>query len=175
MAGIARVGDFLGMGGLLTAPASSSVTVNGRPVALMGCVYTPHIGCTPATPQHCVGITIDMDAGVSIEGQIPLTKGAKGICGHGVMSASDDVIIMGGGFGILGSLAGAALGQLDFGTSDLGGLASGFSDAASGFTGALDSVTSSISAAVGGGELGKIIAGVAVSTAKSIAIKQVQG
>lgn len=112
MAGVARQGDFLGMGGLLVGPVSSSVTVNGRPIALQGCAYTPHLGCSPKTPQHCFGVTFDAPAGVTVEGQVPLTKSAKGICGHGVTTASDDVIIIGGGFGIAGMGASFAAGKI---------------------------------------------------------------
>ena len=43
MPGAARVGDILGPGGVLTAPFSPDVFVNGRPVALFACVYTPHL------------------------------------------------------------------------------------------------------------------------------------
>ena len=166
---VVRLGDLFGMGGIVTVPASSSVTVNGRPVALQGAIYTPHLGCTPKTPQHCFGVIFDMPAGVTIEGQVPLTKGAKGICGHSPTTASTDVFIIGGGFGALGAVAGLALGKLDFGTSDLGGIASGFADFASPITEGLSSIGSAASNLVGGGELGKIASGVATSTVTGIA------
>lgn len=109
MAGIARVGDLLGPGGVLTAPFAFSVTVNNRPVALLGCIYTPHpcCGLKGCPPTHCGGPTLDAPSGVTIEGSIPITKQGKGICGHGVGSASTDVIIVSGG---LGGLAGGAIG-----------------------------------------------------------------
>ena len=62
MPGIARVGDVLGKGGILTFPASPDVFVNGRPVALEGCIYTPHPPC-PKDPRHCVGPTFALPAG----------------------------------------------------------------------------------------------------------------
>lgn len=166
---VVRLGDLFGMGGIVTVPASSSVTVNGRPVALQGAIYTPHIGCTPTTPQHCIGVIFDVPAGVTIEGSTPLTKGAKGICGHSPMTASDDVFIIGGGFGVLGAVAGLALGGIDFGTSDLGGIASGFADFASPITEGLNSLGSAASAAVGGGTLGQIASGISTSTVTGIA------
>ena len=110
MAGIARVGDILGLGGLLTAPFSPDVFVNGRPAALFGCIYTPHpcCGAKKCPPTHCYGPTFDFPAGVYINGIPPITKTGRGICGHGVMTASTDVIIQGG---LLGSIAGAAFGM----------------------------------------------------------------
>jgi len=166
---VVRLGDLFGMGGIVTVPASSSVTVNGRPVALQGAVYTPHIGCTPKTPQHCFGVIFDIPAGVTIEGQTPLTKGAKGICGHSPTTASSDVFIIGGGFGVLGAFAGLALGGIDFGTSDLGGLASGFADFAAPVTEGLSSIGSAASGLVGVGVLGQIASGIATSTVTGIA------
>jgi hypothetical protein len=166
---VVRQGDLFAMGGIVTAPCSTSVTVNGRPVALQGAVYTPHLGCTPAQPQHCVGVIFDMPAGVTIEGQVPITKGGKGICGHSPSTASTDVIIVGGGFGPVGALISMGAGKLDFGTSELGGLASGFSDAAGSVTGSLGSIGETLSGAVGGGELGKIVASVGTSAITSTA------
>ena len=112
MAGIARVGDILGPGGVLTAPFASTVTVNDRPIALLGCVYTPHpcCGVPKCPPTHCFGGTFDAPAGVTVEGSYPITKQGKGVCGHGVQTASNDVVIVGGGLGGLGGMAvGAAL------------------------------------------------------------------
>lgn len=108
MAGIARVGDILGKGGILTSPFSPDVTVNGRPVALFGAIYTAHPPCSPKSPAHCIGPTFDVPAGVTINGIIPITKSGKGLCGDGVKTASDDVIIVGGGTG--GMVGGFALG-----------------------------------------------------------------
>ena len=113
--GLARVGDILGPGGILVGNSSSTVTVNGRPVALTGIFYTPHPPCSPQKFLHCFGIAFDFDGGLEIEGQIPITKGGKGICGHGVTTASSDVLSMGGG-GLLGVVVGMALGAL--GNSD---------------------------------------------------------
>jgi len=116
---VVRQGDMFGYGGIVTAPASSSVTVNGRPVALFGAIYTPHYGCTPKTFIHCFGFIFDNPAGVTIEGQIPITKGGLGICGHKPTTGSSDVFIVGGGFGIAGAILGAGL-QGGFSPSDAG-------------------------------------------------------
>ena len=109
MAGVARVGDILGPGGVLTAPFSPDVFVNGRPVALFGCIYTPHPCCGKkgCPPTHCKGPTFDIPAEVTVNGLPPITKSGRGICGHGVMTASTDVVI---GAGLFGAIAGAAFG-----------------------------------------------------------------
>ena len=112
MPGIARVGDVLGAGGLLTAPFSPDVTVNGRPVALLGCVYTPHAPCSPKKPQHCFGVTLDAPYGVTVNGMIPITKTGRGTCGDSVKTASQDVQIVGGLLGTAIGLGSAAAGFL---------------------------------------------------------------
>ena len=113
MAGIARIGDILGPGGVLTAPVSPDVFVNGRPAALLGIRYTAHpcCGLKGCPPSHCGGPTFDSPYGVYINGTIPVTKSGKGLCGHGVQTASSDVIISGGLIGQASSFAlGKALG-----------------------------------------------------------------
>lgn len=97
MAGIARVGDILGKGGLLTFPASPDVFVNGRPVALEGCIYTPHPPCSPKDPRHCIGPTFSLPSGVFVNGMPPITRGSFGLCGDTVLTGSMDVNIVGGG------------------------------------------------------------------------------
>lgn len=97
MPGIARVGDIVGKGGILTAPFSPSVTVNDRPVALIGCVFTPHPPCAPPYfIEHCLGVVFGLDNGVTVDGMIPLTGSSIGTCGDKVMTSSGDVTIAGG-------------------------------------------------------------------------------
>ena len=112
MPGIARVGDILGPGGVLTAPFSPDVLVNGRPVALEGCIYTPHpcCGIPKCPPAHCFGPTFAIPEGVLVNGLPPIVKGSIGLCGHSVGSASSDVIISGGGLGSAIGLARTAAG-----------------------------------------------------------------
>lgn len=118
MAGIARVGDILGFGGILTAPFSPDVFVNGRPVALMGCVYTPHPPCgVPGQEFHCVGPTLGIPEGVLINGLPPITKGSIGLCQDTVKTASGDVQIAGG---LLSTAVGLAAGAFGDGPPDLG-------------------------------------------------------
>ena len=104
MPGIARVGDTYGPGGVLTAPVSPNVIVNGRPVALNAVAYTPHpccgkIGCPPS---HCGGVVPGIQAlgfRVIVNGVPPVLKGDNGTCGHGVRTASQNVKVgVGDGF-----------------------------------------------------------------------------
>lgn len=94
MAGIARVGDIVGKGGILVGPFSPDVTVNGRPVALEACIFTPHPPCGPKGPQHCFGIVLSIPSGVTVNGLPPLTKGSIATCKDPILTASTDVIII---------------------------------------------------------------------------------
>ena len=141
--GLAREGDLLGPGGVMVGNAASSVEVNGRPVALTGIFFTPHPPCSPKKFLHCFGIVFDFDGGLEIEGQIPVTKGGKGTCGHGVQTASEDVLSMGGG-GFLGVIVGMALGAL--GSSDAFSIeGTDFADSLGGVFDTVNSVDSFIS------------------------------
>lgn len=96
MSGVARVGDQFGPGGRLTAPFSPDVTVNDRPVALLGCVYTAHVCCGKkgCPPTHCFGSVFVIPSGVTVNGLPPVVKGSRGLCGHKVQTASQDVIVV---------------------------------------------------------------------------------
>lgn len=96
MAGIARVGDIVGLGGVLIGPFSPDVTVNGRPVALEGCAYTPHGACFSVPPviPHCYGVVLSIPSGVTVNGLPPLTKGSIAICKDPILTASSDVILI---------------------------------------------------------------------------------
>jgi hypothetical protein len=107
MAGIARVGDIVGMGGILIGPFSSDVFVNDRPVALQGCVFTPHPPCNPYALQHCFGSVFASGGGVTVNDISPLEKGSIATCADSVKTASGDVTISGGG--LLGSAIGAGV------------------------------------------------------------------
>ena len=109
MSGVARVGDRLGPGGILTAPFSPDVTVNDRRVALLGCVYTAHTCCGKkgCPPSHCFGPTFTIPAGVTVNGLPPIVKGSRGLCGHKVESASENVIVVQDG--LIGMVGGKIL------------------------------------------------------------------
>lgn len=112
MAGIARVGDIVGLGGILVGPFSPDVTVNGRPVALAGCAYTPHGACfnVPPVVPHCFGVVISIPSGVTVNGVPPLTKGSIAFCRDPVLTASSDVILIESELAQIASLAATASG-----------------------------------------------------------------
>lgn len=97
MPGIARQGDIVGPGGVLTAPLSSDTNVNGRPVVLHRVVYTAHACCGDSGCDiHCNGAVSGAKsaaASVYVNGVpfVLLTDTAD--CGHTVVTASQDTII----------------------------------------------------------------------------------
>lgn len=100
MPGIARVGDTYGPGGILTAPVSPNVLVNGIPVALNAIAYTPHpcCGAPGCPPSHCGGVVPGSQAlgyNVYVNGVPPVLRGDSGTCGHTVRTASRNVIVGG--------------------------------------------------------------------------------
>lgn len=110
MAGIARVGDIVGLGGVLIGPFSPDVTVNGRPVALTGCAYTPHGACFSVPPviPHCFGVVGSIPSGVTVNGVPPLTKGSVAFCLDPILTASSDVILIESELAQIASLAASA-------------------------------------------------------------------
>jgi uncharacterized Zn-binding protein involved in type VI secretion len=93
--GVTREGDLFGMGGIVFGNSASNVTVDGRPVALSGSMFTPHILCSFKSPQHCFGMVTSTVRGVVVNGIPPLTQGSKGTCGHTVSGGSSTVVIVG--------------------------------------------------------------------------------
>jgi hypothetical protein len=93
--GVARKGDILGPGGVLTQPSSPNVLVNGRPVALYNVRYTAHpcCGAKGCPPAHCGGPTFDAFAGVLVNGVPPITITGVGQCGHKVQTCSTNVFM----------------------------------------------------------------------------------
>lgn len=120
MPGVARLGDILGPGGVLTAPVFPDVTVNGRPVAVLGTAYSPHFCCGAkgCPPTHCFGTVIMGDFNVTVHGVPVAYKGAPGLCGHSIMTASSDVQV--GGAGLVGTAVGFAAGGFNKDLGDLG-------------------------------------------------------
>lgn len=115
MGGIARQGDMVGRGGLLVGPYSSDVFVNGRPVALQGCLVTPHPPCpAPKMQMHCIAVMGAIPAGVEVNGRTPITRGSVASCLDPLLTASSDVTIAGGAVDIAVSIAAAAGGGGDF-------------------------------------------------------------
>ena len=98
MPGISRQGDLYGPGGVIGAPVSPNVIVNGRPVALNGARYTAHpcCGARGCPPAHCGGSVFSsaaVGARVIVNGSYPIVIGDNGACAHIIKTGSFNVIV----------------------------------------------------------------------------------
>jgi uncharacterized Zn-binding protein involved in type VI secretion len=91
MAGICRVGDKNQTGGELLTGASS-VTINGKPVALHPSDISPHAPWGPPHPPHDAAKTTEGSATIMVEGKPVVLMGAGNTCGHSIIEASDNVM-----------------------------------------------------------------------------------
>ena len=92
--GIQRVGDPNSGGGIAVGPGHPNVLINGRPAAIPGTPFTPHIGCSPYQPQHCAGVIAVTGQAQSVRANgIPLVlDGGKDSCmSHARQFGSFDV------------------------------------------------------------------------------------
>jgi uncharacterized Zn-binding protein involved in type VI secretion len=76
--GVQRVGDPNSGGGLAVGPGHTNVLINGRPAAIPATPFTPHIGCSPKQPQHCVGVIGVVPGGVAGVATKVATTGSVG-------------------------------------------------------------------------------------------------
>ena len=114
--GVQRVGDFNSKGGIALGPGHNNVLINGRPALKPNTPFTPHIGCNPKFPIHCVGVVGIMGGSPSVRANgIPLvTDGDKDSCMDARQGGSPNVRAPGGAGlgGALGSLGVAVVGAL---------------------------------------------------------------
>ena len=91
--GVQRVGDPSTGGGIATGPGHNNVKINGRPALKPRTPYTPHLGCSSESPQHCVGIVaVSGNAKtVKVNGEFLVIDGAKDLCSHARAMGSKDV------------------------------------------------------------------------------------
>ena len=92
MAGIQRVGDANGAGGVITS-GIDSVRMNGRPVAITGAGVSAHPCCgrRGCPPIHCYATTAGGSGSVRVGG-IPVSlTGDADTCGHARAGGSGDV------------------------------------------------------------------------------------
>lgn len=110
MPGVQRVGDFNAGGGIALGPGHNNVLINGRPALIPNTPFTPHIGCNPKFPIHCVGVVAVTGNSPSVfaNGQPLVVDGAKDSCFHGRTSGSPNVKARGGA-GLGGTIAGLAV------------------------------------------------------------------
>jgi uncharacterized Zn-binding protein involved in type VI secretion len=93
MPGVQRVGDPNSGGGIAVGPGHTNVLVNGRPALIPATPFTPHIGCNPKFPIHCIGVVgiTGMSKSVFANG-IPLVlDGGSDSCKHSRKLGSFDV------------------------------------------------------------------------------------
>ena len=92
--GVQRVGDPNSGGGIALGPGHPNVLINGRPALLPATPFTPHIGCNPKFPIHCVGVVAIMGTAKTVRANgIPLVvDGASDSCkSHKRQLGSPDV------------------------------------------------------------------------------------
>jgi hypothetical protein len=91
--GVQRVGDLNAGGGVALGPGHTNVLVNGRPALIPFTPFTPHIGCNPKKPIHCVGAVAVTGNSKSVRanGEPLVIDGAKDTCQHGRTMGSPNV------------------------------------------------------------------------------------
>lgn len=91
--GVQRVGDVNSGGGVATGPGHTNVKINGRDALLPNTPYTPHVGCSSNSPQHCAGIVAISGNATTVKanGKFLVVDGAKDLCSHTRKLGSTDV------------------------------------------------------------------------------------
>lgn len=91
---VQRVGDANIMGGIITT-GDPTVLVNGRPVATIGEVVTPHFCCgnPNCPPMHCFAQTTSSNPTVLVNGRPICTSGDPDTCFHSRGNGSFDVLV----------------------------------------------------------------------------------
>ena len=88
---VQRVGDTNIMGGTIIT-GDPTVLVNGRPVATLGEVVTPHFKC-PKIHIHCIATTTSTNPTVLVNGIPICTSGDLDTCFDSRLGGSFDVIV----------------------------------------------------------------------------------
>ena len=92
MPGVQRDGDPNGGGGIIVpGQGHQNVLVNGTPAARPFSAWTPHIGCDPEWPIHCIGTTLPGARSVLANGQPLIIDGNSDTCGHKRIMGSPNV------------------------------------------------------------------------------------
>ena len=76
--GVQRIGDPSSGGGIALGPGHFDVLINGRPALIPATPFTPHIGCSPKQPQHCVGVVGIIPGGIAGAAMKAATTGKVG-------------------------------------------------------------------------------------------------
>jgi uncharacterized Zn-binding protein involved in type VI secretion len=88
---VQRVGDSNIFGGTIIS-GDPTVLVNGRPVATLGQVVTPHFKC-PKIQTHCIARTTSTNPTVLVNGRPICTSGDPDTCFDTRVGGSFDVIV----------------------------------------------------------------------------------
>ena len=93
MPAVHRVGDLNAGGGVALGPGHNNVLINGRPALLPNTPFTPHSGCNPKFPIHCVGVVgvSGGSASVRANGTPLVLTGDNDSCRHGRSGGSPNV------------------------------------------------------------------------------------
>lgn len=92
---VQRVGDLSSGGGIALGPGHNNVRINGRPALKPNTLFTPHIGCSPKAPQHCIGVVaiVGNASTVRANGEPLVIAGAKDSClSHSRIMGSTNVL-----------------------------------------------------------------------------------
>lgn len=94
MPAVQRVGDRNEAGGVILA-GDPTVLVNGRPVAVLGDLVSPHPCCGQqgCPPVHCSAKTVNNLSTVLVNGKPIILANDTDTCGHKRVSGSPDVIV----------------------------------------------------------------------------------
>jgi uncharacterized Zn-binding protein involved in type VI secretion len=90
MAGICRVGDKNSAGGELMT-GSTTVMLEGKPVALHPSKVSPHAPWGKPHPPHSSSVTTSGSENVFVEGKPVVMKGSSTSCGHPIVGGSEKV------------------------------------------------------------------------------------
>jgi uncharacterized Zn-binding protein involved in type VI secretion len=90
MSSVQRKGDANSAGGVITN-GDKSVLVNGRPIATIGLLVSPHPPC-PKGASHCAAKTsVSVARSVRVNNKPVSATGDKDTCGHPRSTGSRDV------------------------------------------------------------------------------------
>lgn len=82
MPGVQRQGDVNSGGGMISGSGHDNVRVNGIPAARPYSLVTPHIGCNPKRPVHCIATNMPGAKTVKANGVPLIIDGNSDSCGH---------------------------------------------------------------------------------------------
>ena len=92
MPGVVRLGDKNAAGGVVIKAQVKNVSVNGKPICVVGDAVSPHPPC-PNNHIHCRAKTAQGSHSVTANGKPVVYKGNSDTCRHPRVTASNNVIV----------------------------------------------------------------------------------